>query len=271
MVQRLSSVISIGGSIAASLPSSSRRANREVSRLTSVQKEYETEAKSLDRQLKQLARTQGRNSDAYRQMADRSKAVEARLSSVNQDLTKANVQARSGSTGLTKFIGGLSGIAKGAGPVGIGLGVAVGAVGAFTAAIGKTATEVRDLNSAAALTGASTDDLYRLGAGFEQITGSAGKANAAAADFASLGARIQEGLAWNPSSLNQVNTALSRINTDLESFQSLDRKSNSTCWLTPWRAWTPANSVPYSSSWDSAVTPQASSCRPPTTLRNWQT
>ena len=168
----IKTIISIGGSIAGSLPSSVKKATTELNRLKAVQAADVAEANRLKTAIRGLAR----GSDEYKTRVQQLREAQSRIGLRTDQIGKvgaASRQASGGVGGLTRRLGALK---AGAGPVGLALGAVAGIVLALGAAFTKAGAEANSILLTSAQFGVSSEGIQRGTAYMREFTQDAGQA-----------------------------------------------------------------------------------------------
>ena len=216
--RNLKTVVTIGGTIAASLPTSAKRAGQELNRLTVIQKEEVAEARRLKTELSGLTK----GTDQYRSTAAQLRGVQERINLRVPDIDKAGEASRSTSKGLAGMLGNLKSLHPAALATAGSLGLIAGAGLAVHTAIAGTAREGTELANTVALTGANLEKYQQLGFIYQTLTGDAEQAAAAAKEFANIIPTIEEALARDPKKLEGIQLGLSRLGINFDDFRKLD-------------------------------------------------
>ena len=167
MVSRnIKSTITIGGAVAASLPSSTKKAVKELDRLKVVQAADTAESKRLQSALRGL----GKGTDDYKVRLQQLKDVQSRINYRTDEIGKAGVAARKTSGGVEGLTNRFSALRSGLGPVGIGLGVVTGIALGLGAAFSKAGAEANSILITSARFGVSAEALQRGAAYMRSFT-----------------------------------------------------------------------------------------------------
>ena len=214
MTQRreIKSVITVGGAVASSLPSSMKRATKELERLTFAQRQDEREARRLQRSMRGL----GRGTDEYKRKAAQLVGVQQRLDFREGDITKAGLAARGAGSKVGGLASGFTNLARGAGPAGIAIGGIIGILGGLTAVLTSAGREAQDFLNLSTITGATTDALQKTAGGYDDIV--AGNEAAIAATEALHKAQNTLRLGGLENLSSDAALALSSIEGGLQSF-----------------------------------------------------
>ena len=176
----IKSTIAIGGTIAASLPSSMKRAAQELQRLRTLQAEDEAQARKLRRELGLLSK----GTDEYATKTAELSSVTGRLNLREDDLTKAGIAARDAKGGVGGLASGFGALRSAAVPAGLALGFVTAVAASLVGILGKASGEAHDLLQVTTLTGAEVEGYQRLTGYLREFTQDAGVARTAAASIA---------------------------------------------------------------------------------------
>ena len=173
MVSRnISTVITVGGSVAASLPSSMKRAVAELDRLKLAQQQDVAESNRLRTALRGLSR----NSDEYRLRTQQLKDVQERINLRVDRIGEAGVAARTASRGVGGLTNRLSALRAGLGPAGLALGAVTGIMIGLGAAFSRAGAEANDILITSSRFGVSAESFQRGAAYMRTFTQDAGRA-----------------------------------------------------------------------------------------------
>ena len=187
----LKAVVSIGGTVAASLPTSAKRAAQELDRLAQAQARDRRESRRLSLEMRSLSRS----SQAYSQAAQQQRMLRERMAERGVQIRGLGEQAGQ-ATGLLGRLGSVIGrLGPWGAAAGAGIGVASAALVGLGRAIDADAASARRLEDTSISTGASTDEIYRLTRGLQTLTGDYERAESAAAGFHGGQSRIRRALA----------------------------------------------------------------------------
>ena len=181
-------VVQIGGTVAASLPSSARRASRELDRLSTAQRIDRLEANRLGAELKSLRR----GTQDYRTALAQQAAVKTRLAERSVRIRELGERAGE-ATGL---LGRFGGTLKSIGPYGAagaaGVGLLGGALVTVKNLLTSVAEEQRGLTLGALPVGETPQAVDRLTEAFRASLGDAEAAKNAALNFLSVQQKIRQ-------------------------------------------------------------------------------
>ena len=172
-------VVSIGGTVAASLPSSARKASQELERLTTAQRIDGREARKLGGELKTLRKGTQEYKTALAQQA----AVKTRTAERSVRIRELGERAQASGGSLGRFGGVLGRIGPYGAAAAAGVGVLGGALFSVKKLISDVAREQRGLTLAALPVGSTAEEVDRLGEAFRAALGDADQARKAAQSF----------------------------------------------------------------------------------------
>ena len=170
--KNLRTTITIGGSIASSLPSSTKRAVKELDRLRLAQSQDVQEANNLKTAVRGLAR----GSDDYRTRVAQLHAVQERINFRTDKIGAAGIAARTAGGGVGSLVGRLGALKAGLGPVGLALGGLTGIALGLGAAFTKAGAEANSILLTSARFGVSSEAFQRGTAYLRTFTQDAGVA-----------------------------------------------------------------------------------------------
>ena len=209
-------MVSIGGTVAASLPSSARKASQELERLTTAQRLDGREARKLGAEIKTLRKGTQEYKTALAQQA----AVKTRTAERSVRIRELGERAQT-SGGLLGRFGGVMGRL---GPYGAaaaaGVGLATAAVVGLVKITNKYADESRSLSRTAIALDADPELLYRTGAALRTVTGDLESAKAQAAGLASAGQQIRQMRKFGDPGFGEVGFGLDRAGVSIKAAQS---------------------------------------------------
>ena len=188
-------VVQIGGTVAASLPSSARKATRELDRLSAAQRIDRTERRRLGAEIKSLRK----GTQEYKTALAQEAAVKTRLAERSVRMRELGERTRESTGVLGRFGGTLRAIGPYGAAAAAGVGLATAAVTALVAITNKYAAEARELNRTAISLGVDPTELYRTSQALRTVTGDLDAAKRQAAGLAT--AAQETNLAINNSDL----------------------------------------------------------------------
>ena len=211
-------IVSIGGTVAASLPNSAKRATQELDRLSGAQRIDQREARKLGGEIKTL----GKGTQDYKTALAQQASVKTRLAERSVRIRELGERAQT-STGL---LGRLSGGLARVGPIGAaaaaGVGLATVAITGLAKIANKYAGEVIGLSGLSLALNIDPELLHRQSAGLRTVTTDLKAAEQQAAKVASVGqqARLaQRGLA---DGFGAITLGASRAGVAIDSIKSGD-------------------------------------------------
>ena len=170
--RNISTVITIGGSIASSLPSSTKRAVAELNRLKIAQQQDVGESNRLKVAIRGLAR----GSDEYKTRVQQLKDAQQRINFRTDEIGKVGARTREASSGVGRFTGRLSALKAGIGPVGLALGAVTGIVLALGGAFSRAGAEANSILLTSARFGVTSETFQRGAVYMRTFTQDAGRA-----------------------------------------------------------------------------------------------
>ncbi len=188
---RLRAVVSIGGEVSRTLPTSARRAATELDRLAQAQANDRREAQRLRLEMRSLSRS----SQAYARATEQQRELRQRMAERGVQIRDLSQRAGQATGILGRFGATVGRLGPWGAAAGAGLGIASGAIYAISSAINSEAAAARRIEDVAISTGASEDEVYRLGRGLQTLTGDYDQATQAAAGYLTAQGRIRRALA----------------------------------------------------------------------------
>ena len=209
-------VVQIGGTVAASLPSSARKATQELERLTTAQRIDSREARKLGGELKTLRKGTQEYKTALAQQA----SVKTRTAERSVRIRELGERAQTSGGLLGRFGGVLGRLGPYGAAAAAGVGLAVGAVTALVKITNKYADESRSLSRTAIALDADPELLYRTAAALRTVTGDPESAKAQAAGLASAGQQIRQMRKFGDPGFGEVGFGLDRAGVSIKAAQS---------------------------------------------------
>ena len=209
-------VVSIGGTVAASLPSSAKRATQELEKLSTAQGIDRREAKRLGSEIKSLTK----GSQSYKTALAQQGAVKTRLAERSVKIRELGDRAQQTGGRLGRF----GGIMARLGPLGAaaaaGVGLAAGAVGGLFALMNKAAGQARTLTRGAVLFDTDTEQIERISAAFTTVAGDAKKGREQTMDLLSVAQRTRQAQKGIVGGFGEIGLGASRAGVKIASITS---------------------------------------------------
>ena len=189
--RRLRAVVSIGGEVSRSLPTSARRASQELDRLAQAQARDRREAQRLRLEMRSLSRS----SQAYGRAVEQQRQLRERMAERGVQIRDLAAQSGQATGVLGRFGATMGQLGPWGAAAGAGIGLAAAAVYGLGRAIGAEAQAARRIEDISITTGASEQDVYALTRGLQTLTTDYDDAQSAAAAFFAGQSRIRLALA----------------------------------------------------------------------------
>ena len=211
-------VVQIGGTVAASLPSSARRASKELDRLSTAQRIDRLEANRLGAELKSLRR----GTQEYRTALAQQAAVKTRLAERSVRIRELGERAGEATGILGRFGGTLKSIGPYGAAAAAGVGLATAAVTALVAITNKYADEARELSRTSIALDVDPGELYRYGAALRTVTGDLASAQQQAAALTSAAQQTRLAQRGLVNGFGDIALGASRAGVSIDSITSGD-------------------------------------------------
>ena len=170
--RNLQTTITIGGAIAGSLPSSTKRAVGELNKLKIAQQQDVAESARLKTAIRGLAR----GSDDYKTRVQQLKDVQQRINYRTDDIGRVGAATRTAGSGVGGLSRRFSALKAGLGPVGLALGAIAGIALGLGAAFSRAGSEANSILLTSAKFGVSSEGIQRGTAYMREFTQDAGQA-----------------------------------------------------------------------------------------------
>ena len=180
-------VVSIGGSIASSLPTSARRATQELEKLSGAQRIDAREAKRLSSEIKSVSRGSQEFKTALAQQA----AVKTRLAERSVRMRELGQRAQTSTGLLGRFSGGLARIGPYGAAAAAGIGLATTAAVGLVSIADKFSGFTRGLSLQSTVLGVGTEQIQRDSAALRTLTGDATQARQQVAELGKVGQTLR--------------------------------------------------------------------------------
>ena len=209
-------VVSIGGTVAASLPSSARRATQELDKLTTAQRIDAKEGKRLGAEIKSLTK----GSQSYKTALAQQAAIKERTAKRSVKIRELGERTQKTGGILSRFSGGLAGLGPAGAAASAGIGLAAGAVGGLFALMNKAAGQARGLTRGAVLFDTDTEQIERISAAFTTVTGDAKKGREQTMELLSVGQRTRQAQKGLVAGFGEIGLGASRAGVKIASITS---------------------------------------------------
>ena len=211
-------VVQIAGTVAASLPSSARKASAELERLTTAQRIDRLEGNRLKSELRSLRK----GTDDYKTALAQQAAIRTRTAERSVRIRELG-EASQQSTGiLGRFGAGLRSIGPYGAAAGAGIGLATAAITFLVRWMNRAADEARQLNRTGVVFDVDTELLYRSGEALRTVTGDLRSAEQQAASLASGAQQLRQAQMGLIPGFGEMALGASRAGVAIESIASGD-------------------------------------------------
>ena len=185
--RNIRAVIEVGGQVAASLPSATRRARAELQSLEEAQRGDVRQLRSLRQSLSYVAE----GSETYNRRLQEIGRTEQSLDYRTDRIVGARDALKGAGDEAGGFRGRLMQVRAVLGPVGIAVGAATGLIAGLGAAFRSAGGEANELTNSAALYGQTVENIQRRRNLFQYFTQDAGRAVAAARNLLGFSEQFQ--------------------------------------------------------------------------------
>lgn len=172
----LKTTVLVGGEIAASLPTATRKAIAELERLRGAQRANQVQANRLRREIKSLEQSNRGGTEAAAALREQLATLQSEMGMLSGQIDETALAARGGQGSVQSFAGSLTSIVRGAGPVGIAIGAITGGVLALVNVLNSAGREAQDLIQVSTNTGQSLEAIQRNAGVFDPYTAGAEEA-----------------------------------------------------------------------------------------------
>ena len=185
--RNIKAVIEVGGQVAASLPSATRRARAELKSLEDAQRGDVAQLRTLRQSLSYVAE----GSESYNRRQQEIAQTQERLDFRTDKIVGARDALKGAGTEAGGFRGRLMQVRGVLGPVGIAVGAATGLIVGLAAAFRGAGRQANELTNTAALYGQTVEGIQQRRNLFQYFTQDAGRAQAAARNLLDISEQFQ--------------------------------------------------------------------------------